>query len=427
MQNSAEIDNLIFENNNLRKITEITKIINSTLDISKLLHAVMESIKEIMDTEASSLLFYDPETDELVFKAAVGEAGEELSEKYRINTNEGIAGYCAKTKKSVLVNNVYDDDRFNRQVDQMTGFKTNSIIAAPLLFKGKLIGVIEAINPIKNDEFSEHDLELFELFADQAVMAVQNAIIFEKSVFNTRVKSEIEKAKKIQQHILKSINANNSIYSLSAKTFTASDLGGEFFRIISKNNSPGILLGDVHSKGIHSSLSSNIIIGAAEGLGTNYADKPLLFGKHLTNFIKENLVNFHEISLFYGYFNNSEKKIEFINTGFAYPILIRNSKSHYLKFNTHTLNSAKLNETSLPTKINVKLQTNDIFLIVTDGLVNLKSNSGKCFGLKEIMEIAEKHSSSPSQLLQTLREKSLQHIQEMKQFEDITIICFKVN
>jgi len=76
---------------NLSKLVEINGIINSTLNINKLLSIIMEMIKNIMNTEASSLLLYDEDMEELVFKVALGEAGDELSEKYRVKLGQGIA------------------------------------------------------------------------------------------------------------------------------------------------------------------------------------------------------------------------------------------------------------------------------------------------------------------------------------------------
>ena len=81
--------------NNLTKLVDINGIINSTLDIGKLLTIIMEIIKDIMNTEASTLLLYEEESDSLVFKVALGEAGQELTEKYRVAIGQGIAVYTA--------------------------------------------------------------------------------------------------------------------------------------------------------------------------------------------------------------------------------------------------------------------------------------------------------------------------------------------
>jgi signal transduction protein with GAF and PtsI domain len=83
---------------------KINGIINSTLNINKLLSIIMEMIKNIMNTEASSLLLYDEDMEELVFKVALGEAGDELSEKYRVKLGQGIAGWVAFHKEDTIVN-----------------------------------------------------------------------------------------------------------------------------------------------------------------------------------------------------------------------------------------------------------------------------------------------------------------------------------
>lgn len=423
---NKEKENLIKEIENYKKITEITKIINSTLDIGKLLRTVMESIKEIMQTEASSLLFFDEKTDELVFKAAVGEAEDSLNEQFRISTERGIAGWTAREKKAAIVNNVYNDPRFNPEVDYMTGFKTQAVIAAPLLFKGKLIGVIEGINPIGKDKFENADLDLFILFADQAVMAVQNAIVFEKSVFNTRVSREIERARDFQKHLFKPVIYNEEDILIAAENTIAGDLGGEFFQIIDMSNSKAILTGDIHSHGIDSALKSAMITGAVKGLTYSYASKPLKLMHCLRDFISSNVDHFHEISLFYGIYNKENRSLEFINTGFAYPVIIRDSKAHYLKFNTHSLNSDKINEEKLPSKIRINLQKDDIFLVATDGIVNLKNSQNHVFGLKNVMNIAENSPSNPEVIISTLKKEAAAFLGDIKLREDITIICFQI-
>nr|HPN13779.1 serine/threonine protein phosphatase [Spirochaetota bacterium] len=76
---------------NLTKLVHINSMINSTLDMGRLLTVIMETIKDIMETEASTLLLYEEKSDDLVFKVALGEAGKELTERYRIKLGQGIA------------------------------------------------------------------------------------------------------------------------------------------------------------------------------------------------------------------------------------------------------------------------------------------------------------------------------------------------
>ena len=179
---------------NLSKLVEINSIINSTLDIGRLLQIIMEIIKDIMETEASTLLLYEEQSRDLVFKVALGEAGRELQEKYRIRMGQGIAGWVAERRKVVYINDVYHDERFDRNFDKMTGFTTKSILCAPLLFKGKLLGVIQAINPRNKPGFDDEDVVLFNAFGNQAALAVQNAFFFQNAIEEERINNELTAA-----------------------------------------------------------------------------------------------------------------------------------------------------------------------------------------------------------------------------------------
>ncbi len=160
----ADIENLERKLDNLTKLVDINSIINSTLDMGKLLNIIMEIIKEIMETETSTMLLYEEEADDLVFRVALGEAGDKLTERYRVAMGQGIAGWVAQKRKPVIVNDVYKDERFDPEFDKSTGFVTRSILCAPLLYKGRLLGVIQAINPLNKAGFDSADRSLFLVF-----------------------------------------------------------------------------------------------------------------------------------------------------------------------------------------------------------------------------------------------------------------------
>ncbi len=93
----------------------------------------------------------------LAFKCSLGPVGEDVigvSFAY-----QGIAGWCAENRKPILVQNTDTDTRFTKKMDHMTGFKTKSVLAVPAIAGGKLLGVVEFINPLEG-EFSELDLQL---------------------------------------------------------------------------------------------------------------------------------------------------------------------------------------------------------------------------------------------------------------------------
>ncbi|MCX7698714.1 MAG: GAF domain-containing protein [Candidatus Goldbacteria bacterium] len=185
---------LLLENNQkikrLEHLTELTKHINSTLELNKLLDNMLQISTDMLQAEAGSILLLDEDGDELIFAAATGEKKDMLKD-IRVPVGEGIAGWVARENKSVLVADAQNDPRFFKKIDQKTSFKTTSIIAVPLLTKDKLIGVVEVLNKKDNQLFNEEDRQLLEAFANQAAVAIENAKLYENlnNMFLNTVKS----------------------------------------------------------------------------------------------------------------------------------------------------------------------------------------------------------------------------------------------
>ncbi|HRY28732.1 MAG TPA: ATP-binding protein [Elusimicrobiota bacterium] len=161
-------------------------ILSSKLDSTGLLEAVMELATRVVKAETASILLLDEKTNELYFNVALGEAGEQIKQ-IRLKVGEGLAGWVAQNKQASIVNDVRNDPRWSGKADEKSEFKTRQILAVPLLTKGKLIGVVEAINKVDDTPFSDQDRRAFEAFASQAAIAIENARLF------TEVKNEKEK------------------------------------------------------------------------------------------------------------------------------------------------------------------------------------------------------------------------------------------
>jgi signal transduction histidine kinase len=159
----------------LETLLEVGRLLSSKLDLPELLQTVLELAARVVDAESASLLLVDEKTGELYFDVALG-LGEQAS-KIRLRPGQGIAGAVAKTLKPEIINDAPKDPRWSPAMDEMTGFKTRSILAVPMRIKGKLVGVVEAINK-RGGDFSDEDVRTFEGFAAQAAVALENARLF---------------------------------------------------------------------------------------------------------------------------------------------------------------------------------------------------------------------------------------------------------
>jgi HD-GYP domain-containing protein (c-di-GMP phosphodiesterase class II) len=161
----------------LETLIHTSMIFSSILDLDDLLNIVLRKAEEVMEAETSSVFRIDEEKNDLYFIIARGEKGQAAKE-IRVPIGKGIVGWVAKHGKSLLVSDVTKDPRWFKGVDKKTKFVTKSIIAVPLVAKGKIIGVAEVLNKRGNRKFNKTDLEMFESLSNQIAVAIENAALY---------------------------------------------------------------------------------------------------------------------------------------------------------------------------------------------------------------------------------------------------------
>ncbi|MBI4726478.1 diguanylate cyclase [candidate division TA06 bacterium] len=164
----------------LSTFNAVARTLNSTLKLKEVLDIVMTKIKDLIKAEAWSILMLDEASQELVFEVALGEKGDQIREM-RLAMGQGVAGWVAQQGQPVIVPDVAKDQRFFKGMDNKTGFKTRSIIATPLISRGRLIGVFEIINKLGPEPFNQKDMGLLQTLTDHAAIAIENARLYEKA------------------------------------------------------------------------------------------------------------------------------------------------------------------------------------------------------------------------------------------------------
>jgi diguanylate cyclase (GGDEF)-like protein len=160
-------------------LTDIVKTANSILEPRKVIETIMMRIQQLIPSEAWSMLMVDEEKQELTFELALGEKGKDVA-GFRVKIGEGIAGWVAQTGKPTIVNNASKDPRFAKRFDSETQFRTRSILCAPLISRGRTIGVVQVINR-RGGRFTQTDLDLLMTMVDPCAIAIENAILFQRT------------------------------------------------------------------------------------------------------------------------------------------------------------------------------------------------------------------------------------------------------
>ncbi|MFN2237299.1 MAG: ATP-binding protein [Anaerolineales bacterium] len=159
--------------NQLARLVEISVTLNSTLQLEKLLEYIMDTAAELLDCEAASILLYDQKQNQLKFAATTGSSPKGLA-GITVPLDNSIAGTIFEENKPLVINDVDQDDRHNKDVSERIKLEIRSLLGVPMAIKDQKVGVLEAIN--KNSSiFSYSDIKLLSIIASQAAVAINNA------------------------------------------------------------------------------------------------------------------------------------------------------------------------------------------------------------------------------------------------------------
>ena len=134
-------------------------------DILDLLGQMLKDAMEIIQAKDGSVLVLDPESQELAFLLTAGDVPGDALLGQRIPAGQGVAGWVAASRRPVIVNNSSEDGRFYPDIDRAFEFRTESILAVPIVGGGSVLGVIEVLNKKHGQRFSQGDKSLLMLLA----------------------------------------------------------------------------------------------------------------------------------------------------------------------------------------------------------------------------------------------------------------------
>jgi signal transduction histidine kinase/putative methionine-R-sulfoxide reductase with GAF domain len=156
-------------------LKEVGSALGATLDLDDLLELILGKLTELIEADRATLYLLDEQRKELVSRLVVGEQVRSI----RIRVGHGIAGVVAQTGRPIRISDAYSDARFERDWDVLTGYRTTSMLAAPLKnHLGRTIGVIQVLNKQHGGVFTDEDEAILAALSTQAAVAIDNSRLF---------------------------------------------------------------------------------------------------------------------------------------------------------------------------------------------------------------------------------------------------------
>lgn len=173
----------------IRALIDACRKITSSLNVEEVLRFIQQAARRLMNAESSSVILLDSSGEYLQIASSTGSKEEEVR-GLRFPAGKGIAGWVIENREPVMVNDVDSDPRFYPEIDQQSGYRTEGICCAPMVFRDQMLGVIEVLNYRMKGDFPASRLELFTTFADLAAIALKNAISFDDLAHSYKLLSE---------------------------------------------------------------------------------------------------------------------------------------------------------------------------------------------------------------------------------------------
>uniref|UniRef100_A0A8B9HL56 Phosphodiesterase n=1 Tax=Astyanax mexicanus TaxID=7994 RepID=A0A8B9HL56_ASTMX len=178
------------------RLLELVRDVSSHLDLTALCHRIFLHTHELIAADRYSLFLVCEDSSNKkflvsrLFDVAEGSTLEEASNSgIRLEWNKGIVGHVAATGQPLNIKNAYEDPRFNAEVDQITGYKTQSILCMPIKnHREEVVGVAQAINKRcgENSTFTEQDEKDFASYLAFSGIVLHNAQLYETSQLENR-------------------------------------------------------------------------------------------------------------------------------------------------------------------------------------------------------------------------------------------------
>ena len=374
----------------LETLAEIAREFAAILNLDELLTRIANLTRRVIDYRTFGILLLNQDTSELEMKVAV-RYGDKVTMP-RVKLGNGLVGYAALHKETVLVADVSADPRYIKLVDD-----ARSELVIPLLLKDRCIGVFDLESP-ELDAFNKSHVEILQLLASQAAVAIENARLYETIRTNEdRLEKEIRFAQRVQAALLPAeLPKRLKGVDVAARFAPARELGGDLYDFLAPEpNSLVVAVGDVSGKGVPAALYSAFAgeLIRSRTFRRRYAPErfsPAGVLASINTILYERQLEEYYCTLCYAVFDFKRRTLLLANSGLPYPIRYSGGRVGQIELPGVPLGSFA---GSSYEELSFDLLPGDIYVFCSDGVSEAQDGLGREFGNERLERVVEDASS----------------------------------
>jgi sigma-B regulation protein RsbU (phosphoserine phosphatase) len=402
----------------LQLLNEIARELSSILNLDELLSRVAELLRKLIDYQMFSILLLDASGEKLQHRFSL-RFHENIHLKNEVPLGHGLVGHAAQSKEAILVPDVCKDPRYVEGNPE-----TRSELAVPLIYKDKVIGVLD-LEHTRRGFFTDDHRRTMMTLAAQVAIAIENARLYEEIARQERrLERDLALARELQMRLLPQTLPKLANLELAAKFVPARAIGGDLYDFIPYSLSRlGIVIGDVSGKGAPAAIYAALVSGILRSHAP-IEPGPAEMLRAVNLSLAERRIEAQFVSLIYAVWDDAHRTLLVANSGLPRPIHVHAGKNHVIEATGLPLG---LFDDANYDEFRFKMKPGDMFVFFSDGILDARDRRGQLFGRGRVEQlVAECAGKSADCVVNSLFKAAAEHSAGVESFDDQTVVAIKV-
>ncbi len=417
-------------------ITSVSNTLTTMLNQNAIIRQLIDTVRREMFIDTAGVILFEPQKKscQTLFIDDESDKVEDHKKDVHVGYDDLLLVLLSSEKKLITKYDVAEDPRYSgvKEVCGKRFLEMDASLAIPLIYQDEVKGVFTLGHKKSGHFYSREDIGLMETLANQGIVAIENARLFEENLEKGRMEEELKIAHDIQTSMLPEKAPEIEGFKIAAKSISAREVGGDFFDFIEIKSSErddrlAIVIGDVSGKGVSAGLVMAASRSTYRVLSAQHpsVEKVMSLGNQsLNNDIKKGMF----VALIYAVLSPGGRTLTLSNAGQTQPIICTDgeSKPSYITTEGDTFPQGIVADCEYLEK-KVTLKEGNTVVFYTDGIVEAMNEKEEMYGFERLIDSIDKgRELDANSLLERLMDDVTLFVGGAKQHDDLTLIVVKV-
>lgn len=411
----------------LKVLNDIAREFTSILDLPTLLARIGELLRRLLDFQFFTLWIIN-ENDGVLESRFSTRFGEPVEVHERLPVNRGLVGAAIETGSLVHAPDVRKDPRYFPKNKE-----TRSELIVPLIYKDRVIGVLDLEHTRFNYFNEDHERTLTTL-ASQIAISIENARLYQRvAQQEQRLEHDLEMAREVQLRLLPHTAPQHTHAEFAARFRPARAIGGDLYDFLRYDaDRSALALGDVSGKAAPAALYAALVSGIMRSAGVSHLGPAEMLAL-LNDSLQERHVSAQYVAMVYAVWNDANMTLQIANAGATQPLFYRALADGCVP-GEGTIDVVRAEGFPLGLfpdvryeEISLAARPGDALVFLSDGITDAQNGEGDMFGIERVVRLLRDHCQADAAELASVIVAAVSEFQgEADRFDDETVVVLRV-